>query len=328
MSFFAQARILVVDDSPIVLKIVERLLTQRGYSVMVAKNGHEALQIFNTSTFSLVILDVNLPDIDGFEVGRQMHTQDPEVFLPIVYFSANAERASKVQGLQQGGSVYITKPFHDDEFVAQVESLLKIKDLQDNLSQKNRLLEEMCRRDSLTSLYNHSYFQEITDHEFKRSQRYGHDLACALVDIDFFKDVNDSFGHPTGDRVLAELAELMLANVRDVDIVARYGGEEFALLLPMTNIRYAKMVAERIRQAAAERIFDGEKRKLKITLSIGIAALRTHEPSSPAALIEFADQALYAAKHNGKNRSYIYVGDAPYTDSGQAELARKLTLVS
>lgn len=315
-------KILVVDDSPIVTKIVERTLTQRGYRVVVARDGAAAVQAFHEDNFALVILDVNLPGIDGYEVARQIRKQDDELFLPILFLSANTERKSRIQGLQHGGAVYMTKPFNEDEFVAQVESLLKIKELQDNLAQKNRLLEEMCRRDSLTSLYNHSYFQEIADHELRRSLRYGNDVACVLIDIDDFKSINDTFGHPTGDRVLGELAELLLKSVRDVDIVARYGGEEFALLLPMTAVKPAKMVAERVRKAVAGRVFDEAKRKLKITASLGLATLRTNSPATSQELVEFADRALYAAKRNGKNRAFVYVPDGEYNDIAQAELER------
>jgi diguanylate cyclase (GGDEF)-like protein len=323
-----RGKILVVDDSPIVTKIIQRALTQRGYAVETAKSGTEALQLFHEDNFSLVILDVNMPGMSGYEVAQHIRKTEEEIFLPIVFLSADTERSSRVQGLQQGGSVYLTKPFHEEEFVAQVESLLKIKELQDNLAQKNRLLEEMCRRDSLTSLYNHSYFQEIADHEFRRSQRYGNDVACVLMDIDDFKKINDTFGHPTGDRVLSELAELMLVSVRDVDIVARYGGEEFAVLLPMTNIRQAKLVCERARRAITERVFDAKKRGLKISVSMGVASLRAHTPASALQMIEMADQALYAAKNNGKNRSYIYVAEGENNDLAQAELERTLTLVS
>lgn len=318
----SRTKILVVDDSPIVTKIIERTLAARGYAVTVARDGTAAVQCFHDDLFSLVILDVNLPGIDGYEVARQIRKQDDELFLPIVFLSANTERSSRIQGLQQGGAVYLTKPFHEEEFLAQVESLLKIKELQDNLAQKNRLLEEMCRRDSLTSLYNHSYFQEITDREFKRGQRYGHDVACVLIDIDDFKHINDTFGHPTGDRILSELGELLLRSVRDVDVVARYGGEEFALLLPMTNVKNAKFVCERTRKAVSSRVFDEGKRKLKITASLGIATLRAHAPASALDLIEMADKALYAAKRSGKNRAYVYVSSGDYNDLTQAELER------
>lgn len=318
----ARAKILIVDDSPIVTKIIERTLAARGYAVTVARDGHAAVQAFHEDVFSLVILDVNLPGIDGYEVAKQIRKQDDELFLPIVFLSANTERTSRILGLQQGGAVYMTKPFHEEEFLAQVESLLKIKELQDNLAQKNRLLEEMCRRDSLTSLYNHSYFQEVTDREFKRATRYGQDVACVLIDLDDFKHINDTFGHPTGDRLLAELGDLLLRSVRDVDIVARYGGEEFALLLPMTNVKHAKMVCERARKNIAGRVFDESKRKLKVTASLGIATLRAHAPASALDLVEFADKALYAAKHSGKNRAYVYVPSGDYNDLTQAELER------
>ena len=318
------AKLLVVDDSPIVLKIVERALTRRGHTVVTARSGEEALQTFAGDKFALVILDVSLPGVDGYRVAEQIRRQEEEQYLPILFLSANTEHASRIQGLQHGGAVYMTKPFHEEEFIAQVESLLKIKELQDKLSEKNRLLEDLVKRDSLTGLYNHSYFQEIADHEFRRSLRYEHDLSCVLVDLDDFKRINDTFGHPTGDRVLAELAGLLIKGVRDVDVVARYGGEEFAILLPMTQVRNAKSVCERIRGAANGCVFDASQRRLHVSLSMGIASLRAHRPAGSLQLIELADEALYAAKRNGKNRVYINV-DGDNNDLAQAALDRSET---
>ena len=165
------AKLLVVDDSPIVLKIVERALTRRGHTVVTARSGEEALQTFAGDKFALVILDVSLPGVDGYRVAEQIRRQEEEQYLPILFLSANTEHASRIQGLQHGGAVYMTKPFHEEEFIAQVESLLKIKELQDKLSEKNRLLEDLVKRDSLTGLYNHSYFQ--------RSPTTSSGAACA-----------------------------------------------------------------------------------------------------------------------------------------------------
>ena len=145
-----------------------------------------------------------------------------------------------------------------------------------------------------------------------------------LVDLDDFKRINDTFGHPTGDRVLAELAGLLIKGVRDVDVVARYGGEEFAILLPMTQVRNAKSVCERIRGAANGCVFDASQRRLHVSLSMGIASLRAHRPAGSLQLIELADEALYAAKRNGKNRVYINV-DGDNNDLAQAALDRSET---
>ena len=324
MSVAPEPKILVVDDSLIVTKIVSRILGQRGYTVLCAGDGSEALQIFSEHRLSLIILDVNLPGMDGFEVANQIRLLDEKSFLPILFLSANAERHSRLRGLQHGGWVFMGKPIHEDEFLAQVESLLKIKELQDTLEKKNLLLEEMCRRDSLTSLYNHSFFQESVEREFRRSVRYDHDTACVLVDIDDFKRVNDEHGHPTGDRVLMQMSELILKTLREVDIVARYGGEEFGLLLPMTNARNAKTVCERARALVASTVFDPDKHRLRLSVSMGIATLRGHQPKNPHQFVEFADEALYSAKRNGKNRTYLHVGSSDNNDLAQRQLEESL----
>jgi two-component system, cell cycle response regulator len=320
MSPAVKGKILVVDDSSLATTLIERQLARRGHQVVTTTSGAEAIALFPHDNFALAILDVNMPDMDGFEVAEKIRGFHDELFLPILFLSADGQRNARLRGLRQGGAVYMTKPFNEEEFIAQVESLLLIKQLQDNLAQKNRLLEEMCRRDSLTSLYNHSYFQEMADHEFKRTLRYEQDLACVLLDLDNFKEINDSFGHPTGDRVLAELAELLLDKVRTVDVVARYGGEEFALLFPMTDLRHAKMVAERVRTAIADHVFDIGVRALRITASFGVATVLAHQAASSAEVIEFADKALYAAKHNGRNRTYVYVREGANDDAVQAGL--------
>lgn len=298
-----KTKILVVDDSPLVIQLVSRILEREGYGVAGAVNGDEALRLYASERFSLAVLDVNMPGIDGLSLAELLRRHDQDSFLPILFLSAEDERATRIRGLQKGGAVFMVKPFHEEEFLAQVESLLWVKELQDNLAQKNKLLQELCRRDSLTSLYNHAYFSEIGEHEFRRAQRYGSDLACILLDIDDFKTINDTYGHPCGDRVLTELAVRLRKSVRDVDVVARYGGEEFAVLLPMASARHAQVVAERIRRTIASKPFEG---KLPITVSLGLATLLENRPGSLQDLVEFADRALYVAKRHGKNCACVY----------------------
>ncbi len=294
-------KILVVDDSRVAAEMISRQLRARGHEVVAVTDGEAGLRTLLEDNFSLVILDVNMPGLDGFAVAERIRALHEDLFLPILFLSADAARDTHVRSLRQGGTVYMTKPFNEEVFAAQVESLLVIKDLQDNLAQKNRLLEEMCRRDSLTNLYNHSYFQELVDHQFRSSRRYEHPLSCILLDLDRFKQINDTFGHPTGDRVLTELADLLHRCVREVDVVSRYGGEEFGLLLPMTDAAGAELVAERIRNRVAEHVFDAEIRRLRLTCSLGVASIGP-SVSSARELIEFADRALYLAKRTGRNR--------------------------
>lgn len=183
-----------------------------------------------------------------------------------------------------------------------------------DLSILNKTLREQTSRDSLTGLYNHRYFQEMLRHEFLLAQRHRTELSCMMLDLDFFKDVNDTWGHPFGDLVLKGTAEQILQESRTTDTVARYGGEEFAVLLPNTDLEGAARIAERIRVRAQEYAHRDKDVSRRVTISIGLASIRAHSPQRPEELLAFADQALYAAKKAGRNKVISYtkpVGENP-----------------
>lgn len=170
------------------------------------------------------------------------------------------------------------------------------------LSRLNKTLREQTSRDSLTGLYNHRYFQEMLHHEFLLAQRYRTELSCMMLDLDLFKEVNDTWGHPFGDLVLKGTAEQILREARTTDTVARYGGEEFAVLLPNTDLEGATRIAERIRARAQEYAHQDKDVSIRVTISIGLASTRAHSPQKPEELLAFADQALYRAKKAGRNK--------------------------
>lgn len=174
------------------------------------------------------------------------------------------------------------------------------------LSRLNKTLREQTSRDSLTGLYNHLYFQEMLRHEFLLAQRHQTDLSCMMLDLDLFKDVNDTCGHPFGDLVLKGTAEQILRETRATDTVARYGGEEFAILLPNTDLEGAIRIAERIRARAQEYTHQDKDVAMRVTISIGLASQRAHSPQRPEELLAFADRALYRAKKAGRNKVISY----------------------
>jgi len=174
--------------------------------------------------------------------------------------------------------------------------------LTEELNRQNLILKEQTIRDGLTGLYNHRHFHEMLRHEFLLAQRHDADLACLMLDLDFFKKVNDSCGHPFGDQVLKATAELISKETRVTDTVARYGGEEFAVLLPNTDLKGAMAIAERIRSKAADHVHRHSPHAEKVTLSIGVATLKDSKPRTPDELLSLADQALYRAKEKGRNR--------------------------
>ena len=174
------------------------------------------------------------------------------------------------------------------------------------LSNLNKALREQSSRDSLTGLYNPRYFQEMLRHEFLLAQRHQSELSCMMLDLDLFKEVNDTCGHPFGDLVLKGTAEQILHEARATDTVARYGGEEFAILLPNTDLEGATRIAERIRSRAQAYTHQDKDLAIRVTISIGLASIRAHSPQGPETLLAFADQALYRAKKAGRNKVISY----------------------
>src|SRR5216683_3308522 len=239
----------------------------------------------------LVIDDVLLGDIDGFDVCRRVRANPALQLVPIIFVTRRGDLEERVRGLQVGGNDYVAKPFDPPELVARVRSHLS----------RLSVLREMAIRDGLTRCYNHKYFKMRLDQELVRARRYNSPLSLGLLDIDHFKHVNDTHGHPGGDSVLAHLASLLIASVRSSDIVARYGGEEFAFVLVEAGAQEAAVVAERMRARVEAHEFEvpGGAR-LRATASIGLAAAQGKEPA--AALVQRADAALYEAKAQGRNR--------------------------
>jgi diguanylate cyclase (GGDEF)-like protein len=222
----------------------------------------------------------------------------------------------KVEGLELGADDYLTKPFDMLELSARVQSMLRLKTLQDelvakcrdldrmyqDLEKKSQELERLARVDPLTGLFNRRYFEERFYSEFSRSQRYRVPICCLMLDIDHFKRVNDTRGHQAGDCALKELALTLRRTLRDVDLTARYGGEEFVAILPETALREGIRAAERLRASVEANVFEHEGKPLKITVSIGVASYPVPGINDPEALLRVADDALYRAKEHGRNR--------------------------
>ena len=296
----------MVDDTRAALDHVVSLLLARGFDAEGADGGAAALKRVKAERFDLVICDVVMPGVGGLELLRLLKERPADDdFLPVMLTSVKGDVESKVQGLRLGADDYLPKPFDDEELVARAEALLRIKRLQDDVREKKRDLERLSVTDGLTGLYNHRWLQGRLKEEFRRAQRYGDPLALILLDLDHFKQVNDKHGHLVGDQVLRELAEVLQRSVRETDLVARYGGEEFVVLLPRTAVSGALTVAERIRAETGAFAFAGE-RALRCTTSSGIAAIPSRQVTSAELLLRFADEALYRAKQDGRDRVVIY----------------------
>ena len=298
-----RGRILVVDDNQDNIEIIATRLRFRGYDILEASDGQQALALVRESAPDLILLDVMLPDIDGYEISRRIKGADDLPFIPIILVTARDSTQDKVAGLDAGADDYLTKPINFPELEARVRSMLRIKRLQDELEEKNRELERLSISDGLTGLYNHRHIHGLLYEEYERVERTKDCMSVAMFDLDRFKSVNDTYGHQAGDRVLVELAEILRESARDIDRLGRYGGEEFMALLPETCIDDAAVFVERVRREVARRPFDiGRAEPLRMTLSAGVATYPHELIDNVETLVKLADEALYAAKAAGRDR--------------------------
>ena len=295
-------RILVVDDNQDNVEIIATRLRFRGYEVDEAANGELALASVHAHPPDLILLDVMLPDIDGYEISRRIKGDSSMPFIPIILVTARDSTQDKVAGLDAGADDYLTKPINFPELEARVRSMLRIKRLQDELEEKNRELERLSISDGLTGLFNHRHIHDLLHDEFERANRTLDPLTVAMIDFDHFKNVNDSFGHIAGDRVLVQLADILRANTREIDRIGRYGGEEFMVILPSTSMEEGAVFVDRLRREVAEHDFRvGRDEPIRMTVSAGVSCYPHELVPSKETLVRLADEALYAAKAAGRN---------------------------
>ena len=295
--------ILVVDDNPDNLEIISTRLRFRGYEVATADRGDTAIKLVHDSAPDLILLDIMMPDMDGYEVARRIRQEEALPYIPIIVVTARDSTEDKVTGLDAGADDYLTKPINFPELEARVRSMLRIKRLQDQLEEKNRELEELSISDGLTGLFNHRHMHEILQEEFERSGRTGEPLSVVMFDLDHFKNVNDTYGHQAGDAVLQELSDILRETAREIDKLGRYGGEEFMVVLPGSDPEAGLTFAERVREHVEKQQFDIKSdHSLHMTISAGVATYPNDSADGPRRLVHYADQALYSAKNNGRNR--------------------------
>ena len=285
-----RGKVLIIDDIEDDVRIMEKCMRSQGYDVITARTGEEGLRLAKEKLPDVILLDIMMPDIDGYKICEELRGTYETRDIPIIFVSAKVEMANIIEGFRRGGDDYITKPFSLQELAARVSAAMRVKERQDRLKM-------MSITDELTGLYNRRYLNERLREEVERARRYRYPISCLMIDIDRFKEINDTYGHQVGDKVLAELGKLLRNTTRVVDIVARYGGEEFLIILPMTNLKGARTVAERIRRNVQQARFGGDL-ELPLTVSIGCAELNPLEGDEmdPDLLVKQADQALYEAK--------------------------------
>jgi len=290
-------KILIVDDTVANLDILVELLDK--YDIIDATNGKDALEILHEEIVDLILLDIMMPDMDGYEVCSKLKENPDTKDIPIIFITAKTDENSIEKAYDIGGADYITKPFKTKELLAKVKRELQLQDLQNEL-------KLLASTDPMTKLYNRRYFSKISEHTLDLAKRDKKDVSTIMLDIDKFKNVNDTYGHKVGDDVIIKLAEILQKYQRKSDIVCRYGGEEFVILLPNTNINGAKIVSNNIRALVEQNIILlDNKEKLKFTISLGVSQIDTQNELNIEPSLKRADDALYEAKETGRNKVCI-----------------------
>lgn len=302
--------ILVVEDSPTQALQLQFLLESEGYEVSVAKNGREGLDLLAERPFSIVITDWVMPEMDGVELCRAIRDRAGKDYVYLFLVTAKSSKEEIVSGLEGGADDYLVKPIEPAELVARLTTARRVLDLEQTLKERNREITRLLHTDHLTQVFNRNHLDEQLVVICKQALRYHRSLSVVLCDLDYFKKVNDSYGHLVGDEVLKGFAKTVKETIRfGVDWVARYGGEEFVVVLPETDHEGVMPVCERIRQAIAELSFeDGSGGRFSITASFGVAVLPgsgNFDKVTGYDLIGLADDCLYQAKNAGRDRVIV-----------------------
>lgn len=292
------AKILLVDDDADGVHLLQQLLQHEGYhSVTVTTDSHAVLQLHADQHFDLIVLDLQMPGMDGFDVMRALKSADNN-YVPVL--AVTGEPGHKLRALQAGAKDFVSKPFDWDEVLVRVYNMLEVKLLLDEAREHAKQLEAMALQDPLTGLANRRLLPERARTAIAHARRNGSHMAVVCLDLDGFKAVNDTFGHPVGDRLLQMVARRLLASVREEDTVARLGGDEFTIALwQVTGTDDASTVAAKLIDAVAKSYtIDGEI--ITVTTSVGISIYPLNGEDVEA-LVKVADIALYRAKQAGKN---------------------------
>lgn len=305
----SKIKILVVEDEFITAVGTRICLEELGYSVSsIAATGKEALQQTEESRPDIVLMDIELKGgMDGVETGGMIRSQFD---IPIIYITAYADKNIIERAKITEPFGYVIKPFEKRDLHSNIEIALYKHNVEKKLKNANQELqnalirvEAMSVTDGLTSLYNHRYFYNALESEISRANRYESSLSCIFIDIDDFKNINDTYGHKTGDEVLKKIGHLIKTVLRETDVAARYGGEEFAILLPQTEGKGAMEIAARLHADIRNYTFNKPIGR-NVTVSLGVSTFLGGSNKSPDYLVQSADKAMYKAKSMGKDRIF------------------------
>lgn len=297
-----QANILAIDDAKDVLALLEFELSDEGYHVIVAENGSTGLAILSHEKIDLILLDIVMPNMSGLEVLKQIKNDKALKDIPVIMLSASEQSDDIVLSLDLGADDFVSKPYISEVLLARIRTSLRLRE-------KNRELEQMALTDFLTGINNRRQFYALSNAALSKNNRVQSGLTIALMDIDHFKHINDTYGHDIGDQVLVEFSKVLAGFFREYDIVGRVGGEEFCVCLPDTNVEKGFQACERFRKEFSRHPIsvsvEGQVFKLNVKVSIGVT--ESLGKSELEMLIKQADKALYMAKNKGRDNVTKYL---------------------
>ncbi len=297
-----QPVLLLVDDSPAIHRLLTFKLKDDGLEFLAAYSGIEGCELAESQLPSLILLDLSMPGMDGFDTIRRLKNTPATKSIPIIIISGTQESADKVLAFELGAMDFLTKPFDIHELRARIQSAIKVDRLM-------KMLEQRAQIDGLTELWNRAHLDDRLQAEIESVRRKDAKLSFVICDLDHFKKLNDTYGHPAGDAVLVTFAAILRREVRAYDVPCRYGGEEFAMILPDTTIEEAVIVCERVRIALEKELWPIYP-EMRATASFGCTSSGIDGIIGVDEWITAADKALYEAKHTGRNRVAIYNSEA------------------
>jgi diguanylate cyclase (GGDEF)-like protein len=298
--------VLVVEDQPVSRLRLVKTLVKAGYEVVAVENGRQALDAMEKRYFPLVLTDWMMPEMDGLDLCRWVRGRLNQGYVFVVLLTARDNKSDMIEGLEAGADDYLIKPFITGELFARLKTGRRFLEQERSLKLACEAIRNLSKSDPLTGCYNRGYLNERLPQEIQRARRFGHCLSLAICDIDHFKRVNDTYGHPVGDQVLIAFVKWVQGSIRNqVDWLARYGGEEFVLILPETDLAGAACMAQRLLKIVSGRDVQVGAERIRITASMGVTGFGPHTSEaliSPEILIRQADQSLYLSKMQGRNR--------------------------
>jgi len=291
-------KILLVDDDPAILRLLVPCVEAAGYEVRCATDGRLAMAAIELHCPDVLVTDWEMPDVDGLKLCQWLRMQNLPHYVYTIFLTVRGRVEDLVRAMRAGADDFVRKPVDRNELLARLRCGTRVLDLE-------RRLIRLAKCDPLTGLATRRHFYEQADREWARADRHHFPLSCVVLDIDFFKRVNDAYGHPVGDEVLRRVAATLTSSLRVSDYLCRYGGEEFCILLPETTEEGAAVWADQLRDKLASTTLKIEGRQIGVTASFGVAG-RNHTTKSPKHLIDLADRALLQAKRFGRNRVVCY----------------------